>query len=508
MLRCVLLCHRSVRFLACVGLCLISLLCALPARAGVRRPGMTFAVRGPSATIPIIAYASGPGVCDWIKITVDGVEYNATVTYEPNGYAGTINWDSSQAGNPSEHTASATAHFSYYGYPFVFSSTEPISQGGDGQPADFIIADLRLMSFQYVNAYTLRYQASADNPPTPDPAKVPSPQFVYDLNGNATTSGEPAGDIQAKTPLFKVRLHPLTGGATVGFTLQWAASPNTGDPALTLYDNTTTGSSPTALVGGAYNGSAQTALLSKVAKYGNSYSLRLWVKFTQTVSPAPYWYPVSSTYLFGNTLYAVLDTPKVPMAEPWVGVLDYACDWAKGTSAATTATTALTNGEWNNCFYNDGYFAYTDAPLKNASETFSLQGFLNNSPPTGQCNDFADFLVCLSNALGAILLQAQRSASANDYYIDPNAVPPVHNPACHFHTNLLVGAGGQYQTQRNTWTYHQWTTSNIFDGCLKFNGTDIPADMTLTNYYNQLVDKTLTPYLWNPQSPFMPTIAN
>ena len=43
----------------------------------------------------------------------------------------------------------------------------------------------------------------------------------------------------------------------------------------------------------------------------------------------------------GNTVYATVATPTAPMDQPWVGVLDDACTWAKGTSDASVTTTPL-----------------------------------------------------------------------------------------------------------------------------------------------------------------------
>lgn len=488
MLRCVSLCCRSVRLLICAALCLLA---TAPAWAGVSVGSYRCSIFNPTATIPITAHAMGTGNCDWIKITVDGVEYNATMTNGQSGYSGTINWDASQAGNPSEHTLFATAQFSYYGYIFTYSSTDSVSQGGDGEIMDFVIADLHLKSFEYVNAYTLRNQASAASPPSPDPAIVPSPQFVWDLSGTATTGGASAGDIQGKTPAFKIKLYPLTGDATIGFKIKWTATPNTGDPDLTLYDNTTTGSQPTPFTGGAFAGAAQRALLSKVAKYSNAYTLSLYIKFTHIANPD--WYPISTTYLLGNTLYATLAQPTAPMSEPWVNVLNYACDWAKGTSAATAATTAVCNGFYTNAKYSPTQVWYTDTSVP---EKFSLLGFLNktlgaSTAPSGlqgQCNDFADFLTCLSTALGAVPLQSQKSNGGFNY-------------------GNVFFAPDTSGTHSGYFAYHQWAASgNVFDSAVRPSQSTVspPVNEALSTYLDWLAPN----YGLTAGSTFTPDVVN
>lgn len=495
MLRCVTVGPVPARLFLCLALCLAGLLTARPVRAGISGPNLHFTVIPPTPIIHMTAQAAEGGACDWIKITLDGVEYDATVTDNGGSYTGSPDWDSSQAGNPSEHTTSARAQFTRtfgtYHMTTIYNSTDAADQGNDGYPADFIIADLRLKSFEYVNAYTLRNSASATPAPTPDPAVVPSPQFVWGLNGNATTSGEPAGDIQAKIPAFKIKLHPLTGGATVGFKLNWMAMPNTGDTTLTLYDNTT--NAPTPMSAGAFDGNAQRALLSKVAKYSSSCTLGIWVKFTHLPTQNPTWKQAGSTYVLGHTLYATLAQPTAPMAEPWVGVLNYACDWAKGTDAATAATTAVCNGFYTNAKYSPSRVWYTDSSVP---EKFRLLSFLNktlgaSTAPSGlqgQCNDFADFLTCLSTALGAVPLQSQKSNGGFDY------------------SNVLF-APDTNGTRSGYFNYHQWTASgNVFDSAIRPSQSTVspPVNEALSTYLDCLAPD----YGLTAGSTFTPDVVN
>jgi hypothetical protein len=209
------------------------------------------------------------------------------------------------------------------------------------------------------------------------------------------------------------------------------------------------------------------------------------------------------------------------MAQPWVGVLDKACDWAKGTVSATDATTALIKGEYNGCTY-DGRVIYTDLAqsgvTQDGQEAFSLLKFLNNfmntrQPLTGDCRTFADFLCCLSGSIGATPLQVQRSASAHDINSNAN---------CSFNTNFGYEAHPiQGQADNGVaWHFHQWAvaSSSIYDGAFQL-ATDqttvhyYPTNLSplistsLTDFYNKLVDKS-APICWQPQTAFTPSVVN
>ena len=450
-----------------------------------------------------------------MTLTVDGTTSTASVTDLGNGnFSGTIPWANS-AGNPSEHTvyAQAQVHITQYGQTqYKTLDSRNGAPGGAGRPADFIVANLQLQSITFTGTGNLTLMQNASTP-------VPVPQVTWTQGNPPTASTNPAGYVMGSKPRFAFLLPGITGTAQMGLTVTANANPFPGsDPSVTLKD---TGSSPIPftlqnLTSGVFNVDSDAPLLGKVYRYQTFLTnLALWVQFTQTgQSPAP-WRQVAS---YGSPtalsafFYATLAQPTTPMAQPWVPVLDYACTWAAGTASATSTTTAVTKGEYSNCIYNDGFVAYTNQVLMDGSENFSLGGFL--STLKGQCNDFSDFLVCLSNALGARPLKSQRSASVKDYYMDPSAVPPVYNPACHFWTNPIVGAvgtGQQYQPENVKWSYHQWgNDSTVFDGCVKFNGTVTPADLSLTSYFNQLVNQAQTyqPYVWDVQNPFQPTIAN
>lgn len=64
---------------------------------------------GLTAMLTVMAWAPG-WTLDTATITVDGTDYSAILTSTNDGGAGYIEWDASQATNPSEHYSTATAH--------------------------------------------------------------------------------------------------------------------------------------------------------------------------------------------------------------------------------------------------------------------------------------------------------------------------------------------------------------------------------------------------------------
>ena len=434
---------------------------------------------------------------DWIKISVDGGTPQLATIYSNNPNQGYIDWDSSGAANPSEHTITATAqiHDSIGIVPLDSARPE-----GNGRPADDIIADVRLKSLDFINAYTLRNQASVSSTPSPDPAIVADPQFVWNQNGipgplwnqssnPGGTFAAPTGDVQGTSPLLYVTPYPFTGPATVGFTLKVQAAPNTvnattgqPDPTLTLYDNTS--AAPVSLSSSGSGTSAQVMLYPKVAKYGLTTSaLSLWVKFTG-VTPNV-WKQVGASYAstsqpLTNTLYAVLATPKVPMNQPWVGVLDKVCTWAKGTANATGATNALVKGLYDNGDYQPGYTGYTKIDFISTNppiyvRDFQINRFLN-SGMSAPCWDFAAAMVCFSNALGAVLLQMQTQQNT-------------------FTTNKFTRANLTGSGSNLVFLSHAWSNAGgqIYDGAIKFGGTTyvtgLSGPLEASDYFNGLVSQ-------------------
>ena len=472
---------------------------------------------------------------DWVKISVDSATpIAATVTVgNPNNYY--INWPSSAALNLSEHTVEATAQIHDAIGTVPLDSTASL---GNDRMADNIIADVRLQSLFYASTATLRNCASAvPPPPKPDPALVPSETFVWNQDRSQTAAWDPinkpmgtfsvpAANIQGFAPQFFISPFAWTGtGATVGFRVKVQATPNTGDAALTLYDNTSGGPYPLGSSGKQFTSAV--ALYPKVAKYTLTVSaLSLWVKFTMI--PTPVWQQVGPAYAtstspLNSTVYALWGPPQVPMDKPWVSVLDKACDWAKGTSDPVVATTALTNGLYTNpsSIYDPEGNTDVGAMILDTDETFFLADFLYGNPTNAQikpfhgiCNDFADFLVCLSNSIGTVTLQPQRSAPVIDINT-PNGTnwmssfqtqPYTRSPYVPVPPNKPV-------TTQEMFQYHQWANAGatIYDGAIRFGGltspTNSPGPAANSVYYNGLVN-TPPAAGWKPQATLTLHIAN
>lgn len=490
-------------------------------------------VLAPTPTIRIsasIVPLTGSGIfaVQTATITVDGTAYPATVTDNLNFY---ITWDASQATNPSEHSVSATAQVQHLysdgltGPIITISSTAalPPPNGpypdktfyGNGRAADFIIGTFMVNNFRWLPSIGSSSLIVLQQDAT---TAVPLPHFTWNAiqsnsDYNALTSN-PAAYVQASTLRFFVKLYtPPSNAVVMGFRLKLTATPNTtnpstnaADPALILYDNTA-GANPetfTLDTSSRFWRSAAVPLYPFVAKYALSLTnLQLFVYF-KTAQQWSNAQPTGSSYQGNNTLYAVLATPTAPMAQPWTRVLDYACDWAKRTSDAVNASKQVTYGFASHSIYNpDTGPSFTEPDITGGVEDFDLKDFLNGSPLTGQCNDFADFLDCLSNSLGAVQLRSQRQNNS-------------------FTTNPIIYAGTPLpaQGQPRSFVYHMWTSdgttattnAHIYDSAISFNGAT-PANMNGplagTNYYNGLVatppTQGWTADLWNP---FIPTIVN
>lgn len=457
----------------------------------------------PAATTRFSATVSNASgfTIDSVKISVDGTPTSATVNpSNSNNYY--IDWPQT-GGNPSEHTITATAQIHDSIGALSLDSTDlpnrQYATSGMGRAADDIIADVHLQSIKFSGNITLNQDAV-----TP----VPTPEFTWTGGGTNSSTANPAAYVQGRKVNLALLLGSsagaaLTGNATMGYLCKLQASPNTtnpatnaADPVLTLYDNTTASPTVPASCSASTTVAATTALNGWVSSYTTSFQvLTFYVEFTKI--PTPTWSVLSSyNSSVGNTVYATVAAPTAPMASPWVGVLSYACNWAKRTTSATSATTALTIGEYNAGHYNQGNPTGFTGPFLDGQEDFYPTKFIN-AGLTGQCNDFADFLCCVSNSIGAVPLQPQRSASVNDY-----------NNGSSFTTKPITASGTPATTPPSpgnpvTWAYHQWTTSNVFDGCLLFGGTVSPNNLALQSYHDSLVATTLHTnpiFDWDPQS--------
>ncbi|MBN2093557.1 hypothetical protein JW964_28300, partial [candidate division KSB1 bacterium] len=90
--------------------------------------------------------------------------------------------------------------------------------------------------------------------------------------------------------------------------------------------------------------------------------------------------------------YTVLDTPQSPMSEPWTKVLDYACNWASGTTNEREAAYEITEKAYTTLGKN--YSGYTHAQ----GTTFNLTDFLNQN--WADCRDMSATVHVFTRAIG------------------------------------------------------------------------------------------------------------
>lgn len=488
----------------------------------IHAPGGSIAFRGFVSTTQQETFTLNS-----LTVYIDGNPYTPTTysnygtlpaQFGPTGLSsinGSISWPTAGIANPSEHFMYAIASITYNNNTYTIdsrSSTNPNANtpayAGDGRMADFYLANIQFQSVTFGGgALTLRTKADTTNNGTTVSGLVPVPQITWTQSGTTTSiSTYPAGYVRAGTPQLICQLNALSGSATMGYTMTATASPiGVSDAAITLKNTGT--SVPVSFSGNSFTVASDNALLNKVERYSVSFTdLSVWLYFTLAQSWGRACNYASATSPVNTTFYATLAQPVAPMEQPWVAVLGDACTWAVGDSDAATATSDLTTKFYNNAHYNGGNHAFTD-PFTDTQETFHLNQFLTNNQPYplyGECNDFSDFMVCLSSALGAVSLQCQRSATLTA--IDSGA---------EFTTNPILAAPNQIPTTPSavTWDYHQWNTNgSIYDSCLRFSGVTQPINMSGpdvgSTYYNDLIDVTKPIVGWGPISSFLPTIAN
>lgn len=446
----------------------------------------------------LIQNISWPWQIDSMTIYVDGTAYGATI--DQWNHCGSVAWDASSAPNPSEHSIHAIATISSSYPPFLppqhmnlDSTNKPdATPPGDGRNADFIIANVQPSS--------LTYNGLAINWDRYTPVEQPEIQWGWGIFDDP--EADPCAYKQGGTPSFRIDFDPSNNQSAIswGFTMNFTATPgfvNAGDANPVILYNVANTPEPCTLP---ILRQCTGQLLNSVNVYDNSLTLTMYVWFKE----AKAWgrYPGNS-FTSNNTMYATLDIPKSPMDTPWVDVLDDACNWAGGSTDAVTATRMLASSEYSSCQYNGGFEADANTTTwTDGYEAFYLLDWLNGvgmslPPRTGQCNDFADYLVCLSTAIGSVNLSVQRAATVYNIMhnlsgFDSKAITTSPNG----------GIGGSVH-----WHYHQWTSSNVFDGCIRFDGVTTPANLALQAYLDALINWS-TAFGIAPQSAFKPTIYN
>lgn len=453
----------------------------------------------PSVTISaVVEYASGWTI-DAMTIWVDGSTLSG-LTIDQQNMSGSASWNASTATDASEHVAWAYAKISHAGYypgaPRIvkeyYSYNDPTDPNpGDGRKVDFIISAIRPWTVDYTNGISLNWDRYT---------YVEEPVIQWYDGIFDDPEGQPVAFVRNQSPQFTVDCDPLNADFSTcewGFTMTFEGTPTyraQGDPAtLVIYD--------TALVTSTIpiTRTSQSALWNYVNVYENEMTFQLYAHFRLSGDA---WVPVRNEWFTAhNTMYATLDAPKAPMSPPWADVLDDGCRWAAGAADAVTATRKLTDGEYTHLTYNGGVTAHTNT-TDDSTEEFFLLDFMNgtvspNRPAyQGQCNDFADYLVCLSTAVGSVDLSSQRSCQW----------AALGNPR--IYVNPITKSPSTGAATKTSFAYHQFTASNIYDGCIRFAGPITIFDMTIDAYRQALLDPAYNPNQWNPQTPFKPLIRN
>jgi len=195
--------------------------------------------------------------------------------------------------------------------------------------------------------------------------------------------------------------------------------------------------------------------------------LLVWTGFW----PLPVGVMPYSTVNTPSEVFVVLDAPKAPMSPAWVNVLRKSCVWARETTTPGRAAELLTMALWQNGRYdpehripNTQFYTSNEG---DSGENFHLRSFLEDAYfPRGQCNDFADFLLCLVTSVGAYEMKAQRTYSFNAVYW---GLRDSDRGGWNFRT-LQIDPAGDEGPSTKTFTYHQYATvgSQVWDGCFAF----------------------------------------
>ena len=217
-----------------------------------------------------------------------------------------------------------------------------------------------------------------------------------------------------------------------------------------------------------------------------------------------------------SDVFLVLDEPKAPMDPAWVNVLRKSCRWARTKTTAQDAADILTSSLLQNGVYDYTQQYYTRNET-DAGEDFYVSAFIENGME-GQCNDFGDFVVCLSTSVSAHEMRAQRTYSLTVAHGHPLQGPSP--PWWAIQTTTLKPApltpGQEGQSYR--FMYHQFGVfeSSVWDGSSFFVGNGGMALGWSTSEYKSKLIKHYWKYdpdpkeeddgPWLTVGPFIPTL--
>lgn len=176
-----------------------------------------------------------------------------------------------------------------------------------------------------------------------------------------------------------------------------------------------------------------------------------------------------------NIIYVVLEEPKAPWKQsgfpsnnqlPWADVLDYACDWAKGSTSLDEAAEKITkkvNGAIKLKYdIVRGASKYTDG----ATNEFLCSDFINYLKGKGgngnivNCTDCATIVTSFANILGCDL-----TASVMGFHFMCNYVISIG------FSNWAVPFNSGFSYHEVAWKDPCDYEDNLFDACLKVDGS-------------------------------------
>ncbi len=181
------------------------------------------------------------------------------------------------------------------------------------------------------------------------------------------------------------------------------------------------------------------------------------------------WEPTNTAISY----FTVLAEPKAPMAKPWEGVLDIACDFASGEKTAINILKKLISEFYSSgVTYNSSDSYYTTNEFV-GEHVFYLSTLLaewgtNVNNVTVDCQDCSMFFSILSSSLGAPLNKTCRISPKYDIEFDTNKIIPI----------------GLAQDSTYTWNFHQiaWD-NNVYDPTIKVYGyQDPPTNLPFSTY--------------------------
>ena len=167
-----------------------------------------------------------------------------------------------------------------------------------------------------------------------------------------------------------------------------------------------------------------------------------------------------------HQIYVLVDAPEEPWKRepPWVEVLDFSCDWARGARDDDDAASRITRAVYN---LGEGRNkrVYYNRTASYAFNTFDCAGFLKlllndiGSPNAINCYDCASIVLTFANILGAKLWEIDMGPEIYTHYIK------------------LIG---ETRWGRTGFPYHavSWNSDRglVFDACLQVDNDGDPND--------------------------------